>query len=371
MRMTSKKQTSLGLEELFDPYARITQNYKGSLKFLKAAKNTNLYDFAKLAKSYHFAVYNPLSSASTIQKHHDVYYTKLEGFCTNIITKMKQLEEFETGERHDDYITTVNGLKLTTEGVNPYEFVRDYYDVLFCDVVNEVVDKRFREACGITFLHFLEEIDYNGKWTDGGSCPEKGSIVVDVGGGYGFFALLALQLGAKKVYVFEPNTEARNIIIKNRELNGYTKDEMVIYPYALGDKSRTTYLMYKTGFPQTSTLRDIPPDTHFYIKQNREKVEIITFDMFYQRLKNDSKNEKVHIDFIKIHTNGSENEVVKGATYYLNYNESNNLADFAINTSSNSQTYKNCKSTFDEVTHPYLHTRRWAKMHSVCDKYHG
>ena len=38
MRMTSKKQTSLGLEELFDPYARITQNYKGSLKFLKAAK---------------------------------------------------------------------------------------------------------------------------------------------------------------------------------------------------------------------------------------------------------------------------------------------------------------------------------------------
>ena len=63
--MTSKKQTSLGLEELFDPYARITQNYKGSLKFLKAAKNTNLYDFAKLAKSYHFAVYNPLSSAST------------------------------------------------------------------------------------------------------------------------------------------------------------------------------------------------------------------------------------------------------------------------------------------------------------------
>ena len=371
MCMTSKTQTSFGLEELFDPYARKTQNYKGSLKFLKAAKNTNLYDFAKLAKNYHFAVYNPLSSASKIQKQHDVYYAKLEMICKNIMRKMQEMEEFETGEHHDDYITTVNGLKLTTEGVNPYEFVRDYYDVLFCDVVNEVVDKRFREACGITFLHFLEEIDYNGKWTDGGSCPEKNSIVVDVGGGYGFFALLALQLGAKKVYVFEPNSEARNIIIKNRELNGYTKDEMVIYPYALGDKPRTTYLMYKTGFPQTSTLRDIPPDSHFYIKQNREKVEIITFDMFLQKLKMAHKTEKIKIQFVKIHTNGNEDDVIRGATYYLNYTDSNSLCDFAINTSNNPNSYKRCKSVFDEVTHPYVIARRWAKIHCLCDKYHA
>lgn len=370
--MSAKTKTSIGgLEELLDPYSRKTQNYKGCLKFYKLAKDTPLFNFAKLAKTYFSSVYNPISSPAKVQKNHDAYYTKLEDICTNIIFKMQELEEYETGIKPENYITTVNGLKLTTEGVNPYEFVRDYYDVLFCDVVNEIVDKRFREACGVTFLHFLEEIDYSGKWTDGGSAPEKGSVVVDVGGGYGFFALLALQLGAKKVYVFEPNSEARNIIIKNRELNGYSKDDMIVYPYALGDKPRTTYLMYKTGFPQTSTLRDIPPDSHFYIKQNREKVEIITFDMFYQKLKLEYKNEKIKMNFVKIHTNGNEDDVIRGATYYLNYTDSNQLCDFAINTSSNPNTYKRCKNVFDEVTHPYIHSRRWAKMHSMCDKYHA
>lgn len=54
---------------------------------------------------------------------------------------------------------------------------------------------------------------------------QKGSVVVDVGGNIGIFALFAAYKGAKKVYVYEPNSESCQIIRKNVHANGL--DEVI------------------------------------------------------------------------------------------------------------------------------------------------
>ncbi len=62
----------------------------------------------------------------------------------------------------------------------------------------------------------------------------RGKNVIDIGGYIGETALIFKKWGAKKVFIFEPlkeNVEEARINIK---LNGYSEEDIKIFPYAIG-----------------------------------------------------------------------------------------------------------------------------------------
>lgn len=366
-KLATTKQISI-LDQMFSPLSQLNQNKKGANKFYNTAKHSNLKEFAKLTRNVWFHQWWPLAKKNTeeIQK----YEKELNSICQNIIKKYKELEGIETGIIEDkDYISTPFDLKFSVANdVNPYEFVRDYYDVIYSDVSVHTIDKKFRNACGSDFIKFLENIEFNGGWCSSFSAPKKGDIIIDIGGGYGMFALLALKLGAKQVYVFEPNTQARNIIKRNRELNGYTQEQMPIFKYAFGDVSGSAYLYTKPGYPCSGIIRHISPDTPAYKTQHYENVEIITLDNLIHKMQTEYLESKLikqpKIDFIKIHTNGNERLVMKGASYLLQFYE--DLPDIVVNTSFSPYEYKLTKNIIDENTsdNHYEYIQRITKFHA-------
>lgn len=83
----------------------------------------------------------------------------------------------------------------------------------------------------------------------------KGSTVLGVGANIGVFSLYAARCGAKKIYVFEPNTESYNILLRNIELN---KLEDVITPFnlAAGPVNGAIVSIPKNSSPYNSTVND-------------------------------------------------------------------------------------------------------------------
>jgi len=370
-----QKKSNFSFSEYVQPLSLINQNKKGAKNFEKLVKKTNLAKFGKLTKQYHAKKWNPLMSVS--EKEEIQYNDQLEKICENIIAKMQEVEKLEQENYDFSYVTTVNGIQLSVENINAYEFIRDYYDILYCDVIDNLVDKKFRTACGPEFLHFLENIDYQGKWSDYSSIPKKDDVIIDIGGAYGIFAIWALKLQAKIVYVFEPNEKAREIITRNRDLNGYTKEQMPIFPFAISDQNKISYILNEKNKYQSGILTEIKSDNLLYKNEGIEKIKVITFDDFFHKLEyvNRKKSNVLKqmykppiINFIKIHTNGNEHLVLKGATYYLN--NMNDLGDFAINIRFNCNERKLCSEIIEENNGNYAITsKRKAKMHAIYDNY--
>jgi FkbM family methyltransferase len=83
----------------------------------------------------------------------------------------------------------------------------------------------------------------------------RGGVVVDVGGGFGYFALLAAQLGAGAVHVFEPNPAARRIIEYQASILGY-EGVVVIHPYAVSERDRLSEFYVSSNIVNSSLSRD-------------------------------------------------------------------------------------------------------------------
>ena len=378
LKQTKKRSTQNQMslfDQLFSPLSQLNQNRKGASKFFNAAKKGDMKAFAKLTKDVWFHKWSPISKKN--DEEFRTYNKELQSICNDVIEKYKDLQCIETGiSEKKNYLSTPFGLKLSVaDDVNPYEFVRDYYDVIYSDITAHIVDKKFRNACGSDFISFLENVEYNGGWCSTFSSPKKDDIIIDIGGGYGMFALLALKLGAKKVYVFEPNTHARNIIKRNRELNGYTQEEMPIFKYAIGEKTGSAYLYTKPMYHCSGVIKSISPDNPAYKNQNYEIIDVITLDAFIQKMETQARIEseetntpyiKPKVNFIKIHTNGNERFVLKGATYLLQYFDTE-LPDLVVNTSFSPYEYKLTRSIIDDNTYNnshYEYLQRMTKFHA-------
>jgi FkbM family methyltransferase len=373
MKKKTKTQTNL-FDQLMSPLSRLNQNKKGSSKFEKMNRNSDLKDFAKMTKLYWHHKWSPLRKVT--EKENMNYTRELHTLCENVINKYKELEIIENGEesKYKEYISTPSGLKLYVgKEIDSYEFVRNYYDVIYSDISAHIVDKKFRASCGYTMISFLENIDYDGGWNTSLSSPKQNDVVLDIGAGYGFFALLAIKiLGASKVYVFEPNKIAREIIIKNRELNGITKEQMPIFNYAFGESSGMAFLYSQPTQPCSGTIEKISADEPSYKNQHYEPTEMITLDDFVHKLEgnarqkvkdDDTKYVPPKINFIKIHTNGDERRVLKGASYLLNFYE--DLPDIVVNTSFSPYEYKLSRIILDEFTNKYDYLQRISKFHAA------
>ncbi len=124
----------------------------------------------------------------------------------------------------------------------------------------------------------------------------KGKVVIDAGANIGMFALYVASLGAKKVYAFEPVTGTYEILKKNIELNNMQK---IIIPVnmALGDKKGEGEISFSEG-------GDVGASIALNSKaKNKQKIQITMIDDYF-------KIE--HIDFLKMDTEGYEENVLIG-----------------------------------------------------------
>lgn len=128
---------------------------------------------------------------------------------------------------------------------------------------------------------------------------EKDSVVIDIGANIGIFSLFAAFNGSRKVFAYEPNSEAYNCIINNISKNNL-KD--IIIPFKLGvtSESNETVKILKAASPQNSITYE----------------KIGTSDNGYEFVNTISLNDIVlkqnipFVDLLKLDCEGSEYDII-------------------------------------------------------------
>jgi len=124
----------------------------------------------------------------------------------------------------------------------------------------------------------------------------KGKLVADVGANIGLFSLYAACLGSKKIYAFEPVKGTFAELKKNISSNSFS-NKIVAVNKAVGNKKGSVSIYFNYDVDGRSSL-DFLND-----KSRSQKVQVILLDDFF-------KNK---VDFIKIDTEGHEEQVLLGA----------------------------------------------------------
>jgi len=138
----------------------------------------------------------------------------------------------------------------------------------------------------------------------------KDTILLDIGANTGAFCFLPLIDKTIKTYSFEPNPLTFEILEKNIKLNNLNEN---MFSFNLGVWSENKFLDLKVPLDLTdsglSTFGETPSK---FIYDNKDgeyktvKVECITIDDFV-------KNQNLsYVSAIKIDTEGSELEIIKG-----------------------------------------------------------
>lgn len=129
--------------------------------------------------------------------------------------------------------------------------------------------------------------------------PLPEDVVVDVGACIGMFSCQALDAGADKVYMIEPNKDLLKVAIHNVSEYMFNMQDPIVIPIntAIGNTLEAT-----SG---VLTVPGAKADT---------KIKLITFDEFISTYKID------HIDFLKINASGSEYDILetKNLDYFTN-----------------------------------------------------
>lgn len=131
----------------------------------------------------------------------------------------------------------------------------------------------------------------------------KGDTVLDIGANIGYFTLIAARLVGDegRVFAFEPNPSAFDILRKNVEANGYKKN-VTLVPKAVSDSSGNVQLfLEKDGNTRWSSIYDI------HESSGHLEVDTITIDDFLTSYEGD-------VDFIKLDIEGAELAALRGMT---------------------------------------------------------
>lgn len=128
----------------------------------------------------------------------------------------------------------------------------------------------------------------------------EGDVVVDVGANVGYYTLIAAHKVGKtgKVWAFEPDPDAFELLRRNVQLNGY--DNVQLVPKALGAKPGTLKLFRHPTNRGDHRIYD-PGDQREVVN-----VEVTTLDQYFGATEQ-------RVDLIKIDTQGAECAILAGA----------------------------------------------------------
>jgi len=169
---------------------------------------------------------------------------------------------------------------------------------------------------------------------------KQDSVVIDIGANIGAFSLFAAQMGAQKIFAYEPNKEAFDILQKNIRANNVGHK---IYPYnlALSDQDNVALKFPKESSPyntahssqdnqnydlvSTTTLKNIIDTQHLsrvdFLKIDCEGCE---FDVFFKTPREVfSKINKIMMEYHQ----GPERELVEhleGQSFQVIYHHPHN-----------------------------------------------
>ncbi|MEA1989258.1 MAG: FkbM family methyltransferase [Pseudomonadota bacterium] len=127
---------------------------------------------------------------------------------------------------------------------------------------------------------------------------KAGSVVVDAGANIGFKSLTYMELGAKRVFAFEPSSTPF------KTLDAIENPSIVSSQVALSDKQGFAELLISSGHAQGSTLnaemKDVFPAV--YEEESFERVKTVRIDEIIS-----------DADYLKVDVEGHELQVLEGA----------------------------------------------------------
>ena len=135
-----------------------------------------------------------------------------------------------------------------------------------------------------------------------------GDVVIDAGANVGYYTLLASKLvgPSGRVYAFEPDPTAFDILQRNVRLNG--ADNVVAEQKALSNENTTLKLFIAS---------DNKGDDRIYQPENEQRRSI---DVPAVRLDDYLRGKVEHVDFVKVDTQGAEYVILDGMKATLGAN---------------------------------------------------
>lgn len=123
-------------------------------------------------------------------------------------------------------------------------------------------------------------------------------IVIDIGANIGVFSLYAAGCGAAKIYAFEPNSKAYDVLLRNIAANGF-EDVIIPFNVAVTGCDGETVKIPSESSPYNYIRKEDSGD-------NCEEVSSITLATIM------TKNGLDFVDLVKIDCEGAEYEIVPG-----------------------------------------------------------
>ena len=152
----------------------------------------------------------------------------------------------------------------------------------------------------------FDEVFFNNKYKLKGH-KENGRTIVDIGSHAGYFSFLALSLGAKKVYSFEPYIDNFNLLLKNCYIPNFLGR---FTPYNLGINTEPSI----GRFDAPKFIDNIYFDFSSigFSLDNSEKIYPCRCEKLDDLLTNQCFGEK--IDVLKINLGYAEREILLGSS---------------------------------------------------------
>lgn len=139
--------------------------------------------------------------------------------------------------------------------------------------------------------------------------PSSNHTIVDIGTHMGLFPLFCQTQVSQgvKVHCFEPFDENIEYINKNIVENNL-QDFIKVYPYAIWDKKTTKELKYGASPLSLSFFQEMKDKKREKYLKQPYKVNCISLNEAFAMAKVE------HVDFLKVHCEGSEMKVLEGAS---------------------------------------------------------